>query len=336
MCDSRRIVSTSESSDMEDQGQSMPSLVVAIVTYRRPEQLRTNMQAIVAHISAISAEPLGLSSITILVVDNDAEQSAREIVAGLPTVRYVCEPTPGIATARNRALDESAVADLLVFIDDDERPRAGWLTRLVEMWQHSKAAAVAGHVVPDYQTPPDPWILAGNFFERPVRETGSTMTAFATNNLLLDLRQLRSVGLRFEEPFGATGGEDSLLGMRIARAGRTIVWCAESVVEDRVPADRLTRSWVLQRAFSHGNNHALIDCYLATGLIGNTAARARRATAGLVYIARGAGRYLTGQAARSIIRQATGLRLLYRGLGMLAGLTGHAYQQYARESTSDN
>ena len=56
-------------------------------------------------------------------------------------MRYVHEPAPGISAGRNRALDEAGDADLLSFIDDDEVPRPGWLSALIDTWLPTRPAA---------------------------------------------------------------------------------------------------------------------------------------------------------------------------------------------------
>lgn len=312
------------------------TLTVAVLTFRRVDQLRRNLPVVSAHATSLSEHEPQVS-VSVLVIDNDPAESARDLILkSFPTIGYVAEPVPGIAAARNRALQEASDSDLLIFIDDDERPQQGWLPPLIETWRASGAAAVPGRVVPHYETAPDPWILSGRFFDRPQRATGTRMPSAAAGNLLLDLHQLRQSGLLFEEPFGATGGEDSLLGYRLVGAGRKIVWCAESVVEDLVPTERLTRRWVLQRAYSQGNLQALIDCHLADGWRSSIIARARRAAAGAVYLTSGAARAARGYATADPARQADGLRGLCRGAGMFTGLAGRAYAQYARPDRSNH
>ena len=85
--------------------------MVAALTYRRPTELATLLPRLVdqAQRAAVRA--------SVLVIDNDPDGGARATCEGQP-IRYVHEPRPGIAVARNRALDESPDADLLVFIDD--------------------------------------------------------------------------------------------------------------------------------------------------------------------------------------------------------------------------
>src|SRR5215203_6026996 len=100
-------------------------VLIAVLTYRRPHDLDAALESLVAHLSSASTDA------DILVVDNSPEGGAKQQVAlararARRAIRYAHEPQPGIAAARNRALLE-ANADLLVFIDDDERPQAGWL-----------------------------------------------------------------------------------------------------------------------------------------------------------------------------------------------------------------
>src|SRR5829696_2372932 len=102
---------------------SGPTTVVAVLTYRRVELLSGLLADLVAQAATITP------AATVLVVDNDPEGSAADVVLGWAErgVRYVHEPRPGISAARNRALTEAADADALVFFDDDEHPCPGWL-----------------------------------------------------------------------------------------------------------------------------------------------------------------------------------------------------------------
>ena len=125
-------------------------------------------------------------------------------------LRYVVEERPGVAAVRNRALDETGGRDLLVFIDDDEEPEPGWLAALVGLWASTGCQAVAGPVIPVYEVEPETWVRQGEFFVRRTWPTGTVRPVAASNCLLLDLGFVRRAGLRFDEAFGATGGEDTL------------------------------------------------------------------------------------------------------------------------------
>lgn len=322
-------------------------LTVAIPTYRRPGAVARALRAVLAEAGACrgdGAEPGG--PVEVLVIDNDPDGSAREAVAGAAggalggaggpgaAVRYVVEPSPGVSAVRNRALDETADRALLVFIDDDEEPEAGWLRGLLSIRRGTGAAAVAGLVVPDYEAEPGPWLRAGGFFDRQSWPTGTRRPVAATNNLLLDLVAVRAAGLRFDEAFGATGGEDALFTRSLVAAGGEIVWCDEARVRDRVPAARLERAWVLRRRRSHAATAVRVELALA-GPGAHPGIRVRALAGGCARILAGLGRMALGGlgagAGRGLVHRARGARLVARGSGMAAAAVGRgAHREYGR------
>ncbi|MGY2085982.1 glycosyltransferase family 2 protein [Blastococcus sp. SYSU DS0539] len=305
-------------------------VTVAVPTYRRPTELAALLPQLLGQARAATAA--GRYAVEVLVVDNDPDRAGAAPVAAVtaPELRYVAEPAPGIAAVRNRALDEAAGSRLLVFIDDDERPGPGWLTHLLGTWAATGAAAVSGRVLAEYAGELDPWIRAGEFFVRRRMPTGTPIEVAACNNLLLDLDRVRAAALRFETTLPMGGGEDNLFTRRLARAGGHLVWCDEAAVVDCVPAERMTRRWVLVRAWSHGNAAVLTELRLTAGSAGRPAVRVRGAARGLLRVAGGAARWALGLATRSPRHQARGLRALLRGAGMVGAACGVVYEEYAR------
>ena len=322
-------------------------LTVAIPTYRRPGAVARALRAVLAEAGACRGDGAGPGGpVEVLVIDNDPDGSAREAVAGVcggepgaeagpgAAVRYVVEPSPGVSAVRNRALDETAGRALLVFIDDDEEPEAGWLRRLLSTRRDTGAAAVAGLVVPDYEAEPGPWLRAGGFFDRQSWPTGTRRPVAATNNLLLDLGAVRAAGLRFDEAFGATGGEDALFTRSLVAAGGVIVWCDEARVRDRVPAARLERAWVLRRRRSHAATAVRVELALA-GPGAHPGIRLRALAGGGARVLAGLGRVALGGlaavAGRGLAHRARGARLAARGSGMVAAALGRgAHREYGR------
>ncbi|MCZ2810479.1 glycosyltransferase [Modestobacter sp. VKM Ac-2979] len=305
------------------------TVTIGVLTFRRPADLAALLPMLAEQVARAAATG---HRAEVLVVDNDPAGSGRAVVAaaGCPVVRYVLEPEPGIAAARNRVLAESHDRDVLVFIDDDERPRDDWLAQLLGTHRRTGAAAVAGAVVSDFSGPVDPWLVEGGFFVRRRLPTGTPIDVAATNNLLLDLRQLRPTGLRFDVAFGASGGEDTLFTRGIAQRGLTMVWCDEAVVTDVVPVDRATRSWVLRRAFSSGNSVSRVHLALAGSAAARLRVRLSCTGRGLPRLTAGLGRWALGAVTGSVRHRARGLRTAARGAGMVAGAAGHVYQEYGR------
>ena len=307
----------------------MSRVTVAVLTHRRVEFLRNLLPLLLAQAAEVAADG---HSAAVLVVDNDPAAGARDTVlqaGAADRLRYVAEPTPGIAAARNRALEEAAGSDLLVFIDDDERPHSGWLRALLATQATTSAALVAGAVVSEFDGALDPWLSAGAFFARRRLPTGTRIDVAATNNLLLDLRQLPGTA-RFDPAFGLSGGEDTLFTRQLAARGLLLVWCDEAVVTDWVPRDRMTRAWVLRRAFSSGNSRAAVQLALAGGVRERAVGRVLALGWAAPRVAGGVLRWLLGRVTGRVGWQAHGLRTAARGAGMAAGAVGHKYLEYAQ------
>lgn len=305
------------------------TVVIAMLTFRRPDDLADALPAIEQHARSVDEH------VRILIVDNDPDASAMPLAHGRDAefVRFVHEPTPGIAAARNRALGESQDADVLIFIDDDERPQPGWLSSMVETWRSTCCAAVAGPVISTFERPLEPWIEQGGYFDRRRSPTGTHMAMAATNNLLLDMATIRTLDLHFDMRFGTSGGSDTLFTRQLVDRGGRIVWCDEAVVVDVVPANRSTRSWVVRRALRMGNSWSLTALALHTDGGHQLGRRISLSAMGLARIFGGAGRALVGVVTRSTRHEARGVRTLARGAGMLGGAWGYVYVEYRRPSS---
>jgi succinoglycan biosynthesis protein ExoM len=309
------------------------AVCIAVLTFRRPDDIAKALPMLLAQADEVSVARDSSYAVEVLVIDNDPAASAASIVESIarPELRYVVEPEPGIAAARNRALRESAGADMLVFIDDDERPHESWLQRLLDTKLRTGAVAVAGAVVSEYEGPVDPWVTAGGFFVRRRLPTSTQIDMAATNNLLLDLHEIRRLGLRFDPEFGLSGGEDTLFTRTIVARGGLMVWCDEAIVTDWVPSSRMSRGWVLRRALSSGNSVSRVELRLAAGARQRLRARFAACTRGMPRILGGVGRWVAGICTGSPKHQARGLRTMARGAGMVSGAFGYVFQEYKRD-----
>lgn len=302
-------------------------VVLAVLTYQRPDDLETALPRLLQQAAS------SMLDVSVLLVDNDSHGSARRIAEKFASAKlvYANETHPGIAAARNRALAEAANFDLLVFIDDDEVPVENWLALLVEQYLTTRPAAVAGPVVSDYAHEPSAWIREGEFFKRRRMASGSALSVAATNNLLLDLRQVRSLGLAFDERFGLSGGSDTLFTRQLVKRGGSMIWCDEAIVIDRVPASRLSRDWVLRRALRSGNSFSRVALELASGRWLALPTRLGLLGHGGIRLAGGGARYVMGLVLQATDHRAKGLRTTARGAGMVLGAFGYVYSEYRRK-----
>jgi hypothetical protein len=303
-----------------------PTVTVATLTYRRPAELARLLPLLVKQ--AVTLAPPA----RLVVIDNDPDGGAAEIVAGFAGegVEYFHEPTPGIAAGRNRAIAEAAGADALVFIDDDETPSQDWLRLLVEQWRSSGADAVAGPVRRVFTDDVEDWVLATGVFARKVRPSGSRLAGAATSNLLLDLRSLSAHGLGFDERYGLTGGSDTMLSHALVKAGGQIVWCDEAEVCDPVPPARATREWVRARTVRTGNVWGRVEVDLTAPGAARLLARLRMVLLGLRLLVHGAAQESTGRLRGDQAQHAAGTVRRCNGVGVLSGAVGKVYAEYAR------
>ena len=228
------------------------NISVCIATYCRPDRLRTLLADLVAQQSL---------PFEIIVVDNDAAASAREIVeerrrlgSGC-TLHYEVQPEKNIALTRNRTV-AVARGDWLAFIDDDERAPAAWLRTLADAAVAHAADGVLGPVVPVVPVTAPAWIRRGDFYSWVRFPSGTVVPA---NRLRLGNALLRTGLLArasFDPAYGLTGGEDGDLLARLASAGARIVWCDEAIVTEPVETSRMSLRWLLRRALRGGQDFA--------------------------------------------------------------------------------
>lgn len=123
-----------------------PSLTVAICTKDRPDNVKRCLGSLLAlQQPAADQQP----QFEILLVDNaPSDQRTHDLIQAMPTVRYTCEPKPGLDFARNRAVQE-ATGELLAFLDDDVIVDRRWLIGLQEAWaENPNAGGFTGLVLP--------------------------------------------------------------------------------------------------------------------------------------------------------------------------------------------
>lgn len=227
---------------------------VCIATYRRLDRL----EAVLGDLSKQTVLPN-----QIVVVDNDAAGSARQVVeahrsSGVPyAVDYDIQPERNIALTRNRTVT-LARGDWLAFIDDDERAPERWLEQLAECARQHAADGVLGPVDPVVPASAPGWIRTGRFYEFARMATGEVvpLNRMRFGNVLLRGEPLRALPGPFDTSYGLSTGEDGDMLIRMVEKGAKIVWCDEAIVHEPIEPKRLQLRWLLQRALSGGQEFA--------------------------------------------------------------------------------
>ena len=268
----------------------------------------------------------------LVVVDNDSAGSSRSVVdelresVGWP-VTYEVEADPGIPAVRRRlvALALEAGADALVFIDDDEEAPPRWLATLVGHWRSSGADAVTGPVRRRLPQGAPAWTRTSDLFDPTGRHrTGTRMSKGYTGNALVSRPVLERLDVPFDDAFRHTGSSDLHFFLRAVREGFVVEWCEEAVVEEHIGAARLSWAWYVRRAYRSGAGDTTARRLLDPGLRTTLEILARalaRAGHGLVL----APVALVRPSVRSLA-----VRRLASGVGTVAGLVGHNYEEYRR------
>lgn len=297
---------------------------VCIATYQRTDRL----QALLSDLAVQRLRPL-----EVVVVDNDAEGSARAVVKAMRASRlpfpllYDIQPRKNIALTRNRTV-ELAQGDWLAFIDDDERASPRWLERLAAAARRFDADGVLAPVLPVLPRSAKAWLHRGRFYDWPRLPTGTEVPPrlMRFGNVLLSARVLRTQSVLFDPLYGQTGGEDGDLLTRLAQDGARIVWCDEAAVREPVVASRMSLRWLLLRALRGGQDfarHVLAGRY---GQVTRTRRFALALRASLQMVAAGALALLFLPLGRH--RAVRWLLKAVANFGKLSALAGSHYREY--------
>jgi glycosyltransferase involved in cell wall biosynthesis len=204
----------------------------------------------------------------LVVIDSassdDSAHIAQSFAERLPLL-CMSEPTRG----KNRALNTGLPAldgDLGVFSDDDSVPDADWLVQLRTAANRLPDYAVFGGAIsPIWSVEPEDWILQWvrwapvfSVTDAAWNEGPCAPTRVWGANMAVRAEPLRS-GYRFDERLGPDGSATYAMGgeteftLRLAIAGNLKCWhCKEARVRHIITPKKMTRAWVLQRAFHLG------------------------------------------------------------------------------------
>jgi succinoglycan biosynthesis protein ExoM len=300
-------------------------IFVCITTFRRPALLRELLDSL-----AISVAPENGALVSVVVVDNDGEESARAVVEavreskklGWP-ITYLAEPRRGIAQARNAAVRQSASASWIAFVDDDETVEPQWLRELIRTADAYQADIVGGPVLPKFAPGVPGWFVRGGFADRPRYRTGAAPAWLGTGNVLIRATVCQQAG-GFDESFGATGGEDTRFFQSARQAGFKAVWCDEAVAREHVGLDRGNLGYLLRREYQDASLTARIEILND----GSPITYARRFSKGVARLLEGCLKLLLG-CPRGIPALVQALRRIFLGLGMLGGVLGLTLRPHA-------
>lgn len=258
-------------------------VLITICTRNRPKGLDACLASVCALEKPENAE------FEIAIIENNDHVTMEEIAArhraasGIP-IHLVNESELGLPFARNRCgtLAVELGFDWLLYIDDDEIAAPDWFRIMVEAARRYEADVFYGRVVPVHPPGTPEWMEAPDVNKRP---TGTQLTKAEGHNTLVRARVFddRGMGLRFDTTMRFTGGSDTDFFTRVHQAGGRIVWVGDAIVDETIPASRMTLRWQLHRTFRVAINISVLH-----------EKKSGRAAAVLKSLTKGTGRLLGG------------------------------------------
>ncbi|HEU4946796.1 MAG TPA: glycosyltransferase [Kribbella sp.] len=317
----------------ESSGADAPSVAIAVITFRRPELLKDLLDSLQAQ-ELPEDQPC---AVRIVVVDNDAEGSAAEVIAaaaekGRYPIESAVEPEPGIPFARERSVRLAWDDDALIFVDDDEVAPPGWLATLLACWQRTGADVVTGPVLGLLPADAPAWNRHSDVHDSTGRHrTGDVVNKAYTNNTLVARHVYRTVTPAFHPAFRYTGSSDLHFFLRVHRAGFRIVWCEEARIQEDVPPARTTLRWLMRRAFRSGSGDTISRLLIRPGVLSYLQVLAYA----LARVASAVGYGLAGLVLARKPYLLKGLRRFFSGIGSLAGIVGINHDEYRERHRPD-
>ncbi len=214
--------------------------------------------------------------------------------------------------------------ELLAVLDDDELPEPRWLDELLECRRRTGAPIVTGPVLPRFEAAAPGWIVQGGFFDLATYDDLTILQDGITGNAMFHLPTIVDAGLRFDDRFGRTGGEDQLFFRQAARRGLDIRYSSQATVFESVPTERANLGFLARRELRKGNTLGL----LARDHPELGDQPARRVLAAAKWLTVGATAALLGAVTGRDIRLKRGLLSGVRAAGMIGGLCGWRYIAY--------
>lgn len=222
-----------------------PRVLVAVPTTCR----RQTLHLLIQELGRLTASESSIDAVLIANAPEVPEPIASAATASRVRIKHV--PEPGLAIARNAALDEASDYDFLAFIDDDEVPVARWPLDLVAAAERDDADVAMGAIV-GHIDGLRPWWLSGPELFRPhIGDPAGVFTGEVySSNTLIRIASVAPLGVRFDPAFNRSGGEDTDYFRRLRAKGATVTWVPGSEVLESLETDRMRLSWYLGRCMS--------------------------------------------------------------------------------------
>ncbi|MGH2495527.1 MAG: glycosyltransferase [Ktedonobacteraceae bacterium] len=250
-----------------------PRFSVILCTYNR-------RILVMSALASLRRQTLPYNTFEVIVVDNGSSDgtagAARAYVSagkqqGKKTGDFwkvVClsEAQNGLAYARNTGL-LAASGEIAVFLDDDALADTRLLERLWKAYEETGADAIGARVDLRWEAPRPHWLtgdmldMLGHFEPARARTRLSAPTSFSSSCFSAKIEALREIGgfppfLSKRDNLPASAEVQDMC-QRLHTAGYTLWYEPTAIATHRVPAARLTRAFILGRAYWKGRSEIM-------------------------------------------------------------------------------
>jgi cellulose synthase/poly-beta-1,6-N-acetylglucosamine synthase-like glycosyltransferase len=201
-----------------------PTVTVIIPTYNDTARLALCLDA-------LSQQTYPQAKFEVWVVDNNSSQPCDKLVSQYAFARYLHEAHPGSYSARNLALKQEGLGEIIAFTDSDCIPDKEWLSAAIKALENApeKLGAIGGRI--DMYAASDSPSLAELYdmvtgFDQAdyIRKENFSVTA----NLVTRLSVIEAVG-EFNANLKSSGDKDWC--QRMVKAGFSLVYCDSAKVK---------------------------------------------------------------------------------------------------------
>lgn len=307
-------------------------ITLGVCTYKRPQMLIECLSSVAQLITPYETE------VSVVIVDNEISQQTRDIVELYAAqsnhpMHYIAEPRRGIAHARNAIIEAAlaAKADWIVMLDDDQVVPPNWLQSMKIAQGRGNADVVKCSVRYEPQSARPLWVFPHDKFESsyglPTSQTNGVM--FRASLVKPATRDGRDAGLRFDERFNLSSGEDRDFFRRAYEAGAYIIRTKDAVATEFVPESKCSFSAQVARVYWQNVTRSMQDRRFSgfiSAMFSNSLRCIKSVLNGLLLTIFGSLAFLVHRrfGRRHILKGATKLA---RAAGICAGLLGTATPQ---------
>jgi len=272
----------------------IPDISVIIATYNRADILNDTLEN-------MCRLDRGDINVEFVIVDNNCCDQTKDVITSfsksLP-IKYLFEPKPGQNCARNRALEQVNLGEIVAFTDDDIYPRSDWLKAIISASEKWPGYSVFGGKIyiiwPDIKIPQ--WAHSSQIksFAFAEHDYGNSECSYQpilgkypfSGNFWVR-RRIFADGRRFDDgvawaPKNQILATETKLLSELWHDGYKFLYCPESVVGHRITEKQLSIRYLIKRSYSAGrgvvhteslcreellNKHPLVWRFIRAGAI---------------------------------------------------------------------